>query len=135
MQVQNYFRTATILFYEGKYEEAIRSINRYLEFKPSNSLAFNNRALMYFHMGQNSQAREDIITSIQLNHLNYVSYFNLFSVEFRENDDFAALLALRGALSCLYLIKGRLLKDKALLTKALHFSSNNLDALLILVLL
>jgi lipoprotein NlpI len=51
MQVQNYFRTATILFYEGRMDEALNAINRYLELKPSNSLGFNNRALIHFHMG------------------------------------------------------------------------------------
>jgi Tfp pilus assembly protein PilF len=45
------------------------------------------------------------------------------------------LLALRGAVSCLYLIKGRLLKDKHFLSKAIEYSTNNIDALLLLVML
>jgi hypothetical protein len=72
---------------------------------------------------------------LQFNHINYVGYFNLFSVLAREGSFAKALFAVRAALSCLYLIKGRLLKDKELLTQALQYSSDNLDALLLLVLL
>lgn len=75
-------------------------------------MAFNNRGLIQLHRGESVLAREDLEIALQLNHLNYVAYFNLFSVYARERDYEAALLALRGAISCLYLIKGRLLKDK-----------------------
>ncbi len=56
------------------------AIDRYIRAKPSSSLAYSNRALMHFHLGQTSKAREDISVALQLNHLNYVAYFNLFSV-------------------------------------------------------
>lgn len=56
------------------------AIDRYLRAKPSSSLAYNNRALMHLHLGQIQKAREDISVALQLNHLNYVAYFNLFSV-------------------------------------------------------
>jgi len=70
-----------------------------------------------------------------LNHLNYVAYFNLFSLEAGEKHYEAALLALRGAISSLYLIKGRLLKDKHFLSKAIEHSTNNIDGLILFVLL
>lgn len=78
--MQNHFGTATVLFYEGRYEEALMAINQFIAIKPSNSLAFNNRALINFSRGHLSSAKEDIATALQLNHLNYVAYFNLFSV-------------------------------------------------------
>ena len=78
--MQNHFGTATVLFYEGRYEEALMAINQFIAIKPSNSLAFNNRALINFSRGHSSSAKEDIATALQLNHLNYVAYFNLFSV-------------------------------------------------------
>ena len=73
--------------------------------------------------------------SIQLNHLNYVAYFNIFSLCACERDYQSALFALRGGISCLYLIKGRLLKDKHFLSKAIEHSINNIDGLLLLILL
>ena len=134
IHTDNKYQMATVLFYEAKYDSALRSINQYIETKPRSSMAFNNRALIHLNMGNSSLAKEDIKFALELNHLNYIAYFNLFSVYSREKDLEAALLALQGALSCLYLIKGRLTKDKQVLTKAIELSVNNIDALLLLVL-
>jgi Flp pilus assembly protein TadD len=76
----HHFQHATALFYEADYQSALRAINIYLELKPRSSMGFNNRALIHLHMGESATAREDMRTSIMLNHLNYVAYFNLFSV-------------------------------------------------------
>lgn len=59
MLSENNFQNATILFYEARYDNALRAINRYLEGKPRSSMGFNNRALIYFKMGQSSLAKED----------------------------------------------------------------------------
>ena len=98
-------------------------------------MAFNNRALIHLKMGNSSLAKEDIQTSLELNHLNYIAYFNLFSIFSSENDEKSALTAIQGGLSSLYLIKGRLTKDKLMLSKSIELSVNNIDALLLLVLL
>ena len=119
LAASNNYQAATVLFYEAQYDNALRAINQFISTKPRSSMAFNNRALIHLHMGNPSLAKEDIKVSLELNHLNYIAYFNLFSINSRENDFQAALLALRGALSCLYLIKGRLAKDKLLLSKAI----------------
>jgi Tfp pilus assembly protein PilF len=86
-------------------------------------------------MNNSSQAKEDIQVALELNHLNYIAYFNLFSIHCKQNEYEQALLALRAAISCLLLIKGRLKQDKTLLSKAIEYSVNNIDAILLLVLL
>lgn len=129
------FQTATLLFYEAKYDQALRAITQYIQQKPRSSMAFNNRGLIQLSMGRPDLAKEDLETALQLNHLNYVAYFNLLSVHCKQDNHRSGLLALQGALSCLYLIKGRLLQDKSLLSMAIELSTNNIDAILLLVLL
>ena len=115
MQNETNFKAATLLYYEGKYQQALLAINQYLQVKPSSSMGFNNRALIQAKLGSPTLAKEDIFQALQITHLNYVAYFNLFSIYSQENNYPQSLLALQAGTSSLLLIKGRLLKDKSLL--------------------
>jgi len=43
-------------------------------------MLYSNRALFYSQSGNVDQAAEDLKMAINLNYLNYVAYFNLFSL-------------------------------------------------------
>ena len=58
--MQTHFQTATLLFYEAKYNDALRTINKFLDHKPRSSMGFNNRGLIQLYMGNSGQAKEDV---------------------------------------------------------------------------
>lgn len=43
-------------------------------------MLYSNRALFYYQMKSNEKAIEDLETAIEINYLNYIAYFNLFSI-------------------------------------------------------
>lgn len=57
IHTDNKYQLATVLFYEAKYDNALRAINQYIETKPRSSMAFNNRALIHLNMGNSSLAK------------------------------------------------------------------------------
>lgn len=61
--------------------------------------------------------------------------FNLFSLEARQKDYRAALLALQAALACVLLIKGRLSGDKGLVRRSFELAEGNFEALVLYVLM
>ena len=58
-------------------------------------------------LGDIEGAQQDLERSLELNHLNYVSYFNLFSLQFRAGRGESALGNLCCSLSCLYLLRAK----------------------------
>lgn len=54
-------------------------------------MAYNNRALIYYKMNQLDLSREDMLFSLQISPNNYISYFNLFSIEYMEGNLGSAL--------------------------------------------
>jgi len=101
-----------LLFYQNKLEEALLSINQSINVKPS-SIAFNNRALINYHMGSEAQAREDIGMALSIDALNYTAYLNLASIDARQHDNLSAIENITCAISALRLILGRRTKQRS----------------------
>jgi Flp pilus assembly protein TadD len=80
MLADHHFRTATLLFYESNYEQALEAINRCLSLQRGSSMIYSNRALIHYHMGSFQLAQQDIAAALALNPLNYIVYFNAFSM-------------------------------------------------------
>jgi len=78
------FESATEKFYSMDYASGLEEIDRCIENNPSSSIMFGNRALFYIQTGQLEYAYEDLVHSLELNHLNYIAYFNMFSLLIRE---------------------------------------------------
>ena len=70
----------------------------------------------------------DIDQALELNHLNYLAYFNLFSVQTRREEDMTALQSLCCGLSCLHLLKARLARSVLHADKAIRYAQNNQEA-------
>jgi len=56
----------SVLFDEGKYEEAIRHFNEVIRIKPGLILSYNKRGLAYARLGQYPQAFEDLNNVIRM---------------------------------------------------------------------
>lgn len=68
---------------------------------------------------------------MNLNHLNHAAYFNIFSVSVCDNNNLEALKNLCCALSCLYLIRGRLRDNESDINKCLKLAENNHEGRLV----
>lgn len=74
------------------------------------------------------EAFEDFEQSIAQNHLNYVAYFNQYSLCSLAKKKDEALKNLCCSLSCLHLLKGRKKGDLSSIEKALEYCGNNIEA-------
>jgi len=61
-----------------------------------------------------------------MNPLNYIAYFNLFSIQTQNNDDAIAYYNLCCSLSCLHLIKAKQTRAIEDVDKAIGYAHNNL---------
>lgn len=59
-------------------------------------MGYNNIAIAHYRLGHIHEAFRDLNKSIELDHLNFISYFNLFSLHALQE-------ATKDALSCLIL--------------------------------
>ena len=66
--------------------------------------------------------------SVEINHLNYVAYFNLFAIEWTTGFKWESLKNLCCGLSSLYLLRGEIHKSESDINKALKYAENNLEA-------
>ncbi len=78
------FREATEQFYKAEYERGLPSINRLLESEHRNSNLYLNRGVFYSQMQRYDDAKRDIHKAVMLNPRNYIAYFNLFSLHYRN---------------------------------------------------
>ena len=70
-----------------------------------NSTLYTNRGVILWTSGQIQEAFEDFEKSLENNHLNYLSYYNLHSLYAFGNKNVDALKNLCCALSCLHLLR------------------------------
>jgi Flp pilus assembly protein TadD len=70
-------------------------------------MVLNNRGIVNYRLGNFSQARQDLENSIKLDHLNFLAYFNLFSINTLHEQEQAAFDNLSLALSSLNTTKCR----------------------------
>ena len=64
------------LFYEGKYEDAIKLYNEVIELKPNSNVAYNNRGFVYYLLKQYERAIQDLDKAIELNSNDAAPYGN-----------------------------------------------------------
>jgi hypothetical protein len=43
-------------------------------------MGYNNRAIAHYRLGHLAEAEEDLKLSVEMDHLNFIAYFNLFSL-------------------------------------------------------
>ena len=98
-------------------------------------MAYNNRALIYYKMNQLDLSREDMLFSLQISPNSYISYFNLFSIEYMEGNIGSALDNIQCCLSSLNMICGRIKKDKDMVGQSLEICHDNIEALILLILM
>lgn len=83
MEVEELFIRASEEFEDRNYQKGLGLISRCIEKDRENSLLYCNRGLFFAQLGENETAARDLEKAIELNHLNYLAYFNLFSLQFR----------------------------------------------------
>lgn len=95
---------------------------------PNNSALYSNRALFYSQLGQLELALHDLNAAITHNYLNYVAYFNLFSLQFNAGETELAFDNLCCSLSCLYLVRARKARRELDVQRSIKYAENNPDA-------
>lgn len=93
-----------------------------------NSNLLLNRALFLSQLQNHEEARNSTIQALQLNPRNYIAYFNLFSLDYRQQHYRTALHHLLCSLSCLLLMKAKANSDLHLADKAISYCPNNTEA-------
>lgn len=92
-------------------------------------MLYSNRALFYYQLKSHEKAILDLETAIEINYLNYIAYFNLFSIELRvgglEREAFEDLCC---SLSILYFLRGKIRKTEIDVQKSLKYCENNIEA-------
>jgi tetratricopeptide (TPR) repeat protein len=117
-----------VCFQEGRYSEGLATVNRLLLKNPTNSSLLLNRALFHSQMNEDQYAMVDIRSALVSNPHNYLAYFNMFSLQYRNHDDLNAFSSLCCSLSCLHLLKAKKAKNLANADKSIKYSSNNVEA-------
>ena len=79
-------------------------------------------------MNDDDQALIDIGKSLELQPLNYIAYFNLFSISMKDSQEDKAIQNLYCALSVMYLLRGKYKKNVNDLSKAIELAHNNIEA-------
>lgn len=99
-----------------------------LAYYPNNSALYSNRALFHSQLGNIDSAVDDLIKSIEFNYLNYVAYFNLFSLLYNSGQIVTAFDNLCCSLSCLYLIRAKKGRKELDVQRSIKYAENNPDA-------
>jgi hypothetical protein len=71
---------------------------------------------------------DDLVKAIDYNYLNYVAYFNLFSLQFNARQVLTAFDNLCCSLSCLYLVRARKARKELDVQRSIKYAENNPDA-------
>lgn len=95
---------------------------------PQSSALYSNRALFHSQLGRLDAAVQDLCEAIRRNHLNYVAYFNLFSLQFNAGQTLPAFENLCASLSCLHLLRARNSRRELDLQRAIRYAENNPEA-------
>lgn len=122
------FKSASDRFEDNNYLEGLDLITRCIDHCPRNSLLYSNRALFHAQLGDLDGALNDLNHAISLNHLNYVAYFNLFSLQYRSGEEEVSFDNLCCSLSCLYLIRAKKSRRELDLQRSIKYAENNLES-------
>lgn len=128
MNIEELFIRASQEFEDRDYEKGILLISRCIDKDQENSQLYCNRGLFFAQLGENDSAKKDLEKAILLNHLNYLAYFNLFSLQFRSGEDEKAFENLCCSLSCLYLVRAKKSRRELDVQKSIIYADNNVEA-------
>jgi tetratricopeptide (TPR) repeat protein len=103
-------------------------MSRCIHYSPKNSALYSNRALFHSQLGNIDAAVDDLVNAINYNYLNYVAYFNLFSLQFNAGQIFPAFDNLCCSLSCLYLVRARKARRELDVQRSIKYAENNPEA-------
>ena len=88
--LNNLLQEAHTCYNQGQYQACVALLNDCLLFSPSSSPLLSNRALANYSLEHFVEAINDLRQSIQVDHLNYIAYFNLFSLNWAGGQKEAA---------------------------------------------
>lgn len=71
----------------GKYEEAIKDINKVIKINKENSMAYSSRSYSYIQLEKYEEAWKDINKSIEIDNENPAAYFVRGVYYFKKNDN------------------------------------------------
>ena len=81
-KVLTLFRESTKMYCEGSYSACVALLTDCLNLQPCRSVLYSNRAIGHHHLRDREASLADLQRAVSLNHLNYIAYFNLFSLHF-----------------------------------------------------
>lgn len=119
------FDESTSMYLEGNYPVCLALLNDCILLEPTLSILYSNRAISNFSLQEIDSALADLQKSIEINHLNYVAYFNLFSLNFLESKSEEAFKNLCFSLSSIYTVLSRHAKNIDWINQAIFYSYNN----------
>ena len=103
-------------------------MSQLIEKYPNNPMLLANRGIFLSQMNEDDQALIDIGKSLELQPLNYIAYFNLFSIYMKDSQEDKAIQNLYCALSVMDLLRGEYKKNVNDLSKAIELAHNNIEA-------
>lgn len=117
------------MYREGNYEACLALLNDCILLEPARSILFSNRAIANFHLKEIAESFCDLNLSVRLNHLNYLAYFNLFSLHMVQDQNELAFAKLCLCLSSAYTYVCRHAKTEQSIERALYYCWNNKEAI------
>lgn len=126
--MESLFRLASSHFEDNEYEKGLELMSQCIALSPHSSALYSNRALFHSQLGHIEAAVQDLSEAIRRNHLNYVAYFNLFSLQFNAGQTQPAFDNLCSSLSCLHLLRARNSRRELDLQRAIKYADNNPEA-------
>ncbi len=93
---------------------------------PSLPALLINKALFHSQLSEDEKAIAVLEQAIELNPCSYLAYFNLASIQIRNNQDAEAFGNLCCCLSIMHLISAKMTKSLEEVDKALKLAENNL---------
>jgi hypothetical protein len=78
--VASLFDESTEMYRQGNYPVCLALLSDCILLEPAHSTLFSNRAISNFGLKWPDDALSDLQRSIEINHLNYIAYSNLFLI-------------------------------------------------------
>jgi hypothetical protein len=119
------FDESTEMYRQGNYPVCLALLNDCILLEPAHSTLYSNRAISNFGLKWPSDALSDLQRSIEINHLNYIAYFNLFSINLHQEKPAAGFHNLCLCLSSAYTVLSRRGMNADWIDQSLHYAYNN----------
>lgn len=124
------FHEATAFYNSRQFEPCLNLLTKCISGNVT-SMMLNNRGVVRYRLGNFSEARQDLLNSLKQDHLNFLAYFNLFSINTLNEQYCAAFDYLCLGLSSLNTAKCKIDRDIAFADQALYYCSNNKEAIML----